>query len=266
LISIRELSNLKNRKALITGATGNLGKVIAETLAELGADLILVDKPGSNFDQIISELINTWNVKVEYYYCDLESQDQRTDLISEIFNSNKELNILINNAAMVGTYNNEGWAVPLGYQSIESWNKCFEINLTAAFDLSKNLLPLLKNSIGATIVNISSIYGFRGPDWSLYENTNMSNPAAYSVSKAGLISMTKWFSKTVSPEVRVNVISPGGIFRHQPKSFIKRYSQKTPLARMATEDDFRGAIAFLVSDLSSYVTGHNLIVDGGWSV
>ena len=110
------------------------------------------------------------------------------------------------------------------------------------------------------------MHGFRGPDWSLYENTNMGNPAAYSASKSGLINLTSWLSKTVSPEVRVNAISPGGIFRDQPEIFVERYVKRTPLARMATEDDFRGAITFLATDLSLYVTGHNLIVDGGWSI
>jgi NAD(P)-dependent dehydrogenase (short-subunit alcohol dehydrogenase family) len=266
MVSIKELSSLINRKALITGATGGLGKVFANTLAELGADLILVDKPGSNVEEVSSKLVNTWGVSVESYSCDLEIQEQRTQLISTLVRSTKSLNILINNAALVGTSEIDGWAVPLESQSVDTWKRCIEINLTAAFDLSKNLLPLLKYAEGANIINIASLHGFRGPDWSLYENTGMGNPAAYSASKSGLINLTSWLSKTVSPEVRVNAISPGGIFRDQPEIFVERYAKRTPLARMATEDDFRGAITFLATDLSLYVTGHNLIVDGGWSI
>ena len=116
------------------------------------------------------------------------------------------------------------------------------------------------------IINISSIYGVYAPDWNLYSGTLMSNPAGYSVSKGGLLQLTRWLATTIAPNVRVNAISPGGIFRNQPESFIKSYEGKTPLGRMATEDDFRGAVAYLASDLSKYVTGHNLLVDGGWGV
>jgi NAD(P)-dependent dehydrogenase (short-subunit alcohol dehydrogenase family) len=94
----------------------------------------------------------------------------------------------------------------------------------------------------------------------------MSNPAAYGVSKGGLIQLTRWLATTIAPEVRVNAISPGGIFRNQPEAFVNRYAEKTPLGRMATEDDFRGAIAYLASDLSRYVTGQILSVEGGWGV
>ena len=94
----------------------------------------------------------------------------------------------------------------------------------------------------------------------------MSNPAAYGASKGGLIQLTRWLATTIAPQVRVNAISPGGIFRNQPSEFLDRYKLKTPLGKMATEDDFRGAIAYLASDLSNYVTGQILQVDGGWGV
>lgn len=94
----------------------------------------------------------------------------------------------------------------------------------------------------------------------------MSNPAAYSASKGGLIQFTRWLATTIAPDIRVNAISPGGIFRNQPEVFVKRYEAKTPLGRMATEDDFRGVVAFLASDMSRYVTGQNLVMDGGWGV
>jgi NAD(P)-dependent dehydrogenase (short-subunit alcohol dehydrogenase family) len=114
------------------------------------------------------------------------------------------------------------------------------------------------------VINIASIYGLYGPDWSLYENTRMGNPAAYAVSKGGMIQLTRWLSTTIAPHVRVNTISPGGIFRNQPDEFVQKYNRKVPLGRMATEEDFRGAIGFLASDLSAYITGQNLMVDGGW--
>ena len=158
-----------------------------------------------------------------------------------------------------------GWSVPFEDQSVETWRRAIEVNLTAVFDLSQGLHSLLKASKGGSIINIASIYGMNGVDWSLYEGTSMSNPAAYAASKGGLIQLTRWLATTIAPEVRVNAIAPGGIFRNQPEGFVKRYEAKTPLGRMATEEDFRGAIAYLSSDLSRYVTGHVLMVDGGWS-
>jgi NAD(P)-dependent dehydrogenase (short-subunit alcohol dehydrogenase family) len=264
--TIKELSNLKGRRALITGATGGLGRVMADTLAELGADLVLVDRPGSGFDSLSASLTERWRIKVECQVCDLEQQAQRTDLMNSLKISGQRLNILINNAAFVGTSDLQGWAVPFEQQTIETWRRALEVNLTAIFDLCQGLTPLLKAAEGASIINIASIYGNYGPDWSLYEGTNMCNPAAYGASKGGLIQLTRWFATTIAPRIRVNTISPGGVFRNQHEVFVQRYKAKTPLGRMATEDDFRGAIAYLASDLSKYVTGHNLAVDGGWGV
>jgi NAD(P)-dependent dehydrogenase (short-subunit alcohol dehydrogenase family) len=233
-------------------------------LAELGADLILVDRPDSDFMVLKQELIERWGVQVENRICDLEDQNERTDLIEAIVDSGLGLDILVNNAAFVGTSELPGWGVSFENQTVETWRRAIEVNLTAVFDLSKGLYPLLKLSESGTIVNIASIYGIHGPDWRLYEGTNMSNPAAYAASKGGLIQLTRWLATTVAPEVRVNAIAPGGIFRNQPEEFVRRYEVKTPLGRMAREDDFRGAIAYLASDLSRYVTGVNIAIDGGW--
>jgi len=266
LTTLSRLINLRGRRALITGGAGNLGRVFAETLGELGADLLLVDLPGSKLEDFATEVKERWSVNVSSYFCDLGSQVQRTELIKWVADSGEPLNILVNNAAFVGTSNLPGWSVPFEEQSLETWRSAMEVNLTAVFDLCKGLTPILRNSGNSSIVNIASIYGFLGPDWDLYKGTQMSNPAAYAASKAGLIQFTRWLSTTVSPEIRVNAISPGGLLRSQPEVFVKRYIEKTPIGRMAEEDDFRGAIAYLASDLSRYVTGHNLVIDGGRGV
>jgi NAD(P)-dependent dehydrogenase (short-subunit alcohol dehydrogenase family) len=243
-----------------------LGKVFAETLASLGADLILVDLANTQLKEFAAELEIQWSVNVQSIECDLEVQDQRNQLISEVLASGKELGILVNNAALVGTSDLVGWAVPFEEQSIDTWRRAIEVNLTAVFDLCQGLTPLLNATQNASIINIASIYGLNAPDWSLYEGTSLGNPAAYGVSKGGLIQLTRWLSTTLAPNVRVNAISPGGIFRNQPDEFVKKYSSRTPLNRMATEDDFRGAIAFLATDMSLYVTGQIISVDGGWGV
>ena len=125
---------------------------------------------------------------------------------------------------------------------------------------------MLNGSEGANIINIGSIYGIYAPDFSLYEGTDMGNPAAYGVSKAGLNHLTKWLSTSMAPNIRVNSICPGGISRNQPNEFVTKYIQKTPLKRMANESDFLGVMAYLASDMSVYVTGQVIQVDGGWGV
>jgi len=258
--------SLKGRRALITGATGFLGRIMADTLAELGADLVLIDRPGSNFESLGDSLAEQWTVNIQHRFCDLESQEQRTELINWLNGGEVGLNILINNAAFVGTSELRGWAVPFEEQTVDTWRRALEINLTAIFDLCRGLTPLLKAAKGASIINIASIYGQYGPDWSLYEGTGMSNPAAYGASKGGLIQLTRWLATTLAPTVRVNAVSPGGVLRNQPNVFVQRYETKTPLGRMAIEDDFRGVIAYLASDMSQYMTGQNLAVDGGWGI
>ena len=266
MTTIKKLSTLKGRRALVTGSAGGLGKVMADTLAELGADLVLVDRSGADFQRLSATLAERWGVKVEYRLCDLELQDQRDELMAWLKSDGQGLNILINNAAFVGTSDLQGWAVPFEDQTVDTWRRALEVNLTAVFDLCKGLTPLLKAAEGASIINIASIYGMYGPDWRLYEGTSMSNPAAYGASKGGVIQFTQWLATTIAPHVRVNAITPGGVFRNQPKVFVQRYEAKTPMGRMATEDDFRGVIAYLCTDMSKYVTGQNLAVDGGWGV
>jgi NAD(P)-dependent dehydrogenase (short-subunit alcohol dehydrogenase family) len=265
-MKIQSLMNLKGRRAMVTGAAGGLGKVIAETLAELGSDLVLVDREKEGVEALLHQLSDSFAVSVVGRVCDLEHQDQRELLIDDIKCDGQDLNILINNAAFVGTTNLSGWNTPFIEQSIDTWRRALEVNLVAPFELCQGLSQVLKNSRGGNIINIASIYGQYGPDWRMYANTDMSNPAAYGASKAGLIQLTKWLSTTLAPELRVNAISPGGVFTGQPDQFVDSYSSRTPLGRMATYGDFRGGIAFLATDMAEYVTGQVLNVDGGWGV
>mgnify|MGYP001228613475 FL=1 len=262
---ISDLMNLKGRRALITGATGGIGQEIALTIAELGGDLLLVDRPSSDYGLIMQKIFDNWDVNIECIDCDLENEDSRNYLIDKAIKSNKNLDILINNAAFVGESNLEGWVEDFDKQSLETWNRALGVNLTAPFHLSQAFTPLLRKNNNGSIINIASIYGMNAPDYSLYKGTDMGNPAGYSSSKGGLIQLTNWLATTVSPEIRVNSISPGGVWRNQPNKFVERYESRTPLGRMATEEDFKGVVAYLASDLSAYVTGQNIVVDGGWT-
>jgi len=266
MLSLKILSHMAGRRVLVTGGTGHLGRVIAETVAEQGAAVVLLDRPGSPFQEAEAQLKQTWGCECHSLACNLEDEEARNDAIQAILNDGKPLHCLVNNAAFVGTSDLQGWSTAFEQQSLNTWRRALEVNLTAPFHLSQGLSPLLRRSKGANILNITSIYAEQGPDWRLYEGTSMGNPAAYGASKAGLTQLTRWLSTTLAPDVRVNAISPGGILRNQPEAFVQRYVAETPLARMAKEDDFRGAVAFLVSDLASYMTGQILGIDGGWGV
>ena len=262
--NLDQLMNMANRRVLITGATGSLGSVIAETLAGLGANLILVDRKDTDLMKLEKKLSTFDDISIMSIQCDLENEKERDLLIDKVKQDDKGLNCLINNAAFLGSSDLIGWTTPFEEQNLDTWRRAIEVNLTAIFHLSQAFSHELKKADGGNIINITSIYGEFGPDWSLYKDTDMGNPAAYASSKGGLIQLTRWLSTTVAPDVRVNAISPGGILRDQPEVFIKRYEERTPLKRMAKEGDFRGAIAFLASDMSEYVTGQVLRVDGGW--
>jgi NAD(P)-dependent dehydrogenase (short-subunit alcohol dehydrogenase family) len=264
---VRTLSNLLDmtgRVAVVTGAAGELGRVISQTLSELGAELVLVDLPHSTVDALPERLAHAGRPTARVMHCDLEQREQRTDLIRRLNLEFGEVSTLVNNAAFVGTSSLEGWSTSFESQSVETWRRAIEVNLTAAFEVSQGLIGSLRAAKGS-IINIASIYGTLGPDWRLYDGTDLANPAAYAASKGGLIQFSRWLATTVAPDVRVNSISPGGIRRRQPESFVQQYESRVPLRRMATEEDLKGAIAFLASDMSAYVTGQNLMVDGGWS-
>ena len=263
--SLRDLSSLKGSVALVTGAGGHIGSAVADGLAELGADLILLDRDSASIGSVADAIHKKYEVHVAELQVDLEYLGD-VDILSEVRGFAPVLDVLVNCAAFVGTDKLEGWNEPFEGQSVATWRRALEVNLTAPFQLVQSLLPLLSKSSGASVVNFLSIYGICAPDYAIYEGLDMNNPAAYAASKAGLLQLTRWLATTLAPKIRVNAITPGGVERGQPDSFIERYTAKTPLRRMAREEDMKGAVAYLASNLSRYVTGQNIVIDGGWSV
>ena len=261
---LKSLMDMTGRRALITGGAGHLGRTMADSLAELGAEVLLVDVADAPTQAVADEISRRRGATVTALECNLEDADARAALADHVAPCG--LSVLVNNAAFVGTSELTGWAEPFAGQSVETWRRVLEVNLTAGFHLCQLFAPVLGAGAGGSIINIASIYGLWGPDYALYEGTEMANPAAYGASKGGLIQFTRWLSTTLAPQVRANVISPGGVARGQPSAFVDRYVERTPLNRMAKEEDFRGAVAYLASDLSAYVTGQVLAVDGGWGV
>jgi NAD(P)-dependent dehydrogenase (short-subunit alcohol dehydrogenase family) len=187
-------------------------------------------------------------------------------MITEAMEGLGGLDILVHGAAFVGTTHHPGWSVPFERQTVEAWNAALQVNVTSAFVMVQEAREALAQSGHGSIILFASIYGLIAPDFHLYDGTDMANPAAYGVSKAGLIQLARYLATALAPAIRVNAITPGGIWRQQPELFHQRYVAKVPLGRMAVEEDLKGAVAYLASDLSAYVTGHNLVVDGGWTI
>ena len=254
---------MKDTVALVTGGAGHIGRETCEKLAAQGCHIAILDKDKTAAEKLAEALGKLPGCKASAIHADIMEPSAFAEVHEQIKNSFGRLDFLVNCAAFYDE--TPGWGVPFEEESYEAWMKVLRVNMLAPFFLSQVLYPLLKKSQCAAIVNVSSIYGLVGPDYSLYEGTEMTNPAAYGASKGGLQQITTWLSTVLAPEVRVNTVTPGGVERGQDEGFRKRYEARTPLQRMATEEDVADAISYLLSPQAKYITGHNLVVDGGWT-
>ena len=256
-----ELTDLGGRTAVVTGGAGPLGAVLADALAGAGARVVVVDLDAAACEATSGSLPGEGHVALAANLLDPQGLSTVVDAVERL----GACDVLVNNAAFTGTSGVPGYAVPFEEQTDEAFTMALALNLTAPFSLTRRLAPLLRAGGRGSIINVSSIYGLVGPNMGLYEGTRMGNPAAYAASKGGLAQLTRYLSTVLAPEVRVNAFAPGGIARGQDDAFVERYERLTPLARMGTEDDFRGVVTWLASDASAYVTGQVVAVDGGWT-
>ena len=263
--SFLQLMDLTGRRALVTGGAGHIGRAVAECLLELGATVTLVDLDSSAGEQRVSELSTKGRGRVLFSPCDLGDERAIRKVVQEVITEMGGLEVVAHAAAYVGTTARPGWAVAFEQQQVEPFEAAMRVNVTSSFVIAQEAKEALAASGKGSVVLIGSIYGMVGPDMRLYEDTSMGNPAGYGTSKGALLGLTRYLATVLAPSIRVNAISPGGVWRNQPEVFVDRYVRKTPLARMAVEEDLKGAVGFLASDLSAYVTGHNLVVDGGWT-
>lgn len=261
---LAELSNLHGRVALITGGGGHLGLAIAEALGELGAIIAVLDVIEAKCQARVMELERK-GISAFSVLADLSDSTATRVAVRAAAAKHGRLDILVHAASLVGTDKVQGWAVAFEEQSETAWRMALQTGLDPAFVLVQEGLPFLEASGHGSIIFVSSIYGIVAPDLSLYEGTTMQTPAAYSAVKGALNQLTRHFAALLAPRVRVNTLTPGGIWRAQPETFVERYCRRTPMRRMGREEDIKGAAAFLASDLSAYVTGQNLVVDGGWT-
>lgn len=264
--SVKDLMDLRGRTILVVGGAGFLGCYMASALAEVGANIALVDKNTAKGEAVCNDLMTLYNMTAKFYEIDLLNDEEVAGIAKRVALDFGSLDGVIYAAAIVIDKYIEGWSEVFEKQSSDKWKDALQINLTSAFTLTREAYPFLKSSDIGAVINIISHYGIVAPDYSIYEGTSMTNPAAYAASKGGLLQLTKWLSSTMAPNVRVNAITPGGIFRGHEEPFLSNYSSKTLLGRMGCEEDFKGATIFLMSKLSSYVTGQNIIIDGGLTV
>ena len=262
--SIAQLFALSGRTALVTGAAGHIGLAIGQALVEQGATVAVADIDAAACARRATELCTYAGRTDAAFAVPVDLADEAsTRAAVHAAARGGTLDLLIHNAGYTGATKLAGWAEPFAQQTLAAWRAAHAVNVDAAFVLAQEAAPLLRRAEGAIIL-VASIYGFVAPQWSLYDDTAMANPAAYGASKGGLIQLGRYLATTLAP-VRVNCISPGGVARGQDPRFVERYVARTPLARMANEEDLKGAVAYLASAASAYVTGHNLVVDGGWS-
>jgi NAD(P)-dependent dehydrogenase (short-subunit alcohol dehydrogenase family) len=264
--TVSTMMRLDGRIAIVTGAAGRLGSHICETLSEQGANIVLVDKNEEGCSKLSERCKTLYKTDPLQVITDLAHEGEVRQIPKRVLSHFDTIDILVNCAALVGTSPLPQGVMPFERQSSDVWRQMLEINLTVPFILTQACSEALKASEHGSVINIGSIYGILGPDMRMYEGTSMGSRASYAASKGGLLQLTRWLATVMAPKVRVNMITLGGVWSNQPESFSSQYTSRTPLGRMAVEEDIKGSVAYLASDLSAYVTGQNLIIDGGYTV
>lgn len=254
-----ELFRLDGKVALVSGGTGIVGGPITEALSEAGATVIVASRDAKRCRDF-AETLGGRGLKAEGERLDLSSEIEIVELRDRILQRHGRLDILFNNAvARAGG--------DLRHMTAQQWEQSMQVNSTGLFLACQIFSEPMQAQRSGSIINVSSIYGMVGPDFSIYEGTTLSNPVNYAFAKGGVIGLTRYLASFLGPfSVRVNCISPGG-FRTDdtPEVFVRNYNRRTLLGRMAVEEDIKGPAVFLASDASAYVTGQNIPIDGGWT-
>lgn len=252
---VLDLFRLDGKVALVTGGAGILGRSIVEALAEAGASVISASRNKESGTKLEKEFADK-GLKITSLIYDQADHLSIIQLINSIRKEHGRLNIFVNNAVLRPMQGYDG--------DIESVALSMRVNATGAIDIIRETI-LLMEAQGGSIINIGSIMGDSGPDLSNYEGTDMGIPPPdYFFHKGGLINISRYFAKVLTGKnIRVNTISPAGIFNHQHEIFLENYTNKIPLRRLANADDIKGLIVLLASEAGSYINGQNIVLDGG---
>lgn len=265
-----ELFSLQNKVAIVTGALGLLGKNHCEALSEAGANVIVSDIDEVKCKLFAEKLTN----KSDGFKIDVTKKESIENLLEKVLSKFNKVDILINNAAINDMVENPKYTLDdskFENYSEENWKRSIDVNLTGTFLCSQIIGRQMVKQNNGNIINIASTYGIVSPNQNLYKDINGNQlffkPPAYSATKSAVISFTKYLATYwADKNIRVNCLSPGGVENNQSEDFINEYSKRTPLGRMANSNEYKGAIIFLASEASKYMTGANLIVDGGWTI
>jgi len=276
-VSVKKLFDLQGKVALVTGGAGFLGQHFASALAELGARVYLLDLNESDLSAAQSAL-SALGFEVDYEVLDITSKGSISNCIEKISASEKSIDILINSAAfaMKNLQEADGdFFASFEDYDADLWQMSIDVNLTGTFLVCQAVGRVMRANQKGSIVNIASDVALISPDHRIYQEdpetgykgTPFNTPLSYSASKAGVLAISRYLATYWAPNgVRVNSISPAGVFRNQDSEFIEELSKRIPLGRMAFAEELKGAIAYLASDASTFVTGSNLIVDGGRTI
>lgn len=244
------MNSLKNRVIIVTGGNGLLGKAIVNAVAEAGACCIDMD------------IAYETNADLTKMQCDITKPEAVKRCIEQVEAKYGRIDGLVNNAYP----RTKDWGVKFENIPYTSWQANVDWQLNSYFYITQQVAAGMTTRENGCIVNIASIYGVVGPDFGVYDNTQMTMPAAYSAIKGGLVNLTRYLASYLGPDqIRVNAVSPGGIFDNQNPTFVENYSKKVPMRRMGLPDDIAPVVVFLLSDAAKYISGQNIIVDGGWT-
>jgi NAD(P)-dependent dehydrogenase (short-subunit alcohol dehydrogenase family) len=268
----KSLFNLTGKNAIVTGGCGILGEHFCKALSEFGANVAVVDINEEKAKELASTIQEDYDTRVIGIYCDVSKPDSVTEMVSKVVEEYGNIHILHNNAASKSA-DLEAFFADFEDYSIDEWRKIMSVNIDGMFLVAQVVgKHMVENEIRGSMVQTSSIYGILASDKRIYEGSHylglqISNPAVYSTSKAGVVGLTRYLASYWGDKgIRVNALLPGGVESGQNETFKLKYSARVPLGRMAQGYEMAGALVYLVSDASSYVTGQCIIVDGGLSV
>ncbi len=263
--------DLSGRTALVTGAAGLLGRQFCRTLAEAGASVVLADINAASVEELAGE-IKSAGGKTQPQIIDVTDPESVKTAFSAAVKSFGSMDILVNSAAINPSFDkDERGKHGSAFEDypLQAWQQSLDVNLSGVFLCSQVAVRQMLKQESGVIVNICSTYGLVGPDQRIYQREGQPSefkPVDYSVTKAGILGFTRYLAACYGEKnIRVNALTPGGVANEQDAEFQKAYSARAILGRMANKDEMNAAILFLTSDASSYMTGANLVVDGGWT-
>jgi NAD(P)-dependent dehydrogenase (short-subunit alcohol dehydrogenase family) len=261
--SLHSLFSLKGKVAVVTGGAGWLGTAISEALSELGAFVVIGSRNPSKAEELVTRLNrDADDVRARHVQLDIGQEDSIKRCFAEVVSAQVRIDVLVNNSY-------SGTVACLLDTTLERWQSNMDAGLAGPFMCLREVVPLMKAGGGGSVINIASMYGMVSPDQRIYADKLFQSSPAYAAAKAGLIQLTRYAACELAKDnIRVNAISPGPFPSTETQKhvkFIKSLSAKNPMGRIGKPSELKGAVAFLASNASSFVTGQNIAVDGGWT-